>query len=331
MSTAPARPVGHQRVLERLERAAALAEESDGARGLPHALLFSGPAGVGKWTAALWWSRVLHCRQSGGCEPTCADCKRIGAGTNPDVIAIEPETPGKALSIDQVRDLIRRMALRSAGGRPRLALVRDAHLLTIEAQSALLKLLEEPPGRGVIVLVTENPSALLPTVRSRCLAVRFGAVPPDHIESLLARAGRDADTARRAAALAGGSVGRALGLSPETIEDRDKLITAIEALRNSEPTEIEQQAIALAERAKQGKVGLEELFQWSLVRIEAALGYEAPAESAMLAQLLATTEPGELHRLLATADGIRRALDALDRNANARLTVRELLLDLGEG
>jgi DNA polymerase-3 subunit delta' len=184
MSTIPPRPLGQERALARLARMAVGASAGAG-HGMPHALLFAGPSGVGKYPSALWWARQLKCTKHGECSPACADCKRIGAGSHPDVAMLAPEAAGKSIGIDEVRELIRLMALKCVGAGPRIAIVRDAHELTHEAQSAFLKLLEEPPGHAVIVLVTENPAGLLQTVRSRCQTLRFGTVSADAITTLL--------------------------------------------------------------------------------------------------------------------------------------------------
>jgi len=327
MSHAPGRPVGQDRALARLERLAAASH--DGARGVPHAVLFAGPAGVGKYPAALWWARLLKCEHRAKCDPSCSDCRRIGAGTHADVSVLAPEALGKAIKIEDVRDLIRMMSLKCVGRGPRVAIVREAHELTHEAQSALLKLLEEPPGSAVIVLVTENPAGLLQTVRSRCQTLRFGAVATDDIAGLLVTQGREPAAARRAAELATGSVGRALALTPELIEDRDRLIRAIEALRD--PADIDTQTTDLVERTKQGRAGLEDLFQWTMQRIEDALERGAGVESGETAGLAAGAASEDPSRLLYRAERIRWTLDALDRNANAKMVIRDLLLDLENG
>lgn len=329
MSTMPLRPVGQERALGRLERMAAATGVNG--RGLPHAVLFAGPAGVGKYRAALWWSRLLKCGNGAECDPACADCRRIGAGSHPDVTLLAPEAPGKSIGVNEVRELIRLMSLKRVSRGPRIAIVRDAHELTHEAQSAFLKLLEEPPGSAVIVLVTENPAGLLQTVRSRCQTVRFGGVPADEIRSVLVAAGREGADAERAAELAVGSIGRAFTLTADVIADRDQLIAAVESLRGADPGEVELQTAALVERTKQGRAGLEELFQWTMQRIEAALEPDAGVESGTSESLRAKSSDADAGRLLRRAERIRWTLDALDRNANAKLVIRELLLDLETG
>jgi DNA polymerase-3 subunit delta' len=330
MSVVQPRPVGQEGALEHLERMAASRSAGD-ARGMPHALLFAGPSGVGKYPSAVWWARLLKCREGGLCSPACADCKRIAAGTHPDVAVLAPQAPGKAIGIDEVRELIRLMSLKCVGRGPRIAIVRDAHELTHEGQSAFLKLLEEPPGSAVIVLVTENPAGLLQTVRSRCQTVRFGAVPVADVVNWLVTSGRAPDDARRAAALSMGSVGRALSLTPELIEDRNQLIASIEAVPSADPGELEQRMSDLVERKKQGRAGLEELFQATMQRLEAVLGGETGADSSALAGPDGDTAAGNPLGLLRRAERIRWTLDALDRNANAKLAIRDLLLDLENG
>jgi DNA polymerase-3 subunit delta' len=332
VSEIPGRPRGHERVLARLEAFAGRASdgtlvEDQAVGGVPHALLFVGPAGVGKFQAALWWARRFKCDRQAECSPPCVVCKRIGAGSHPDVVVLTPED-GKAIGIDPVRELIRVMSLKRASSGPRIAILRDAHRLTLEAQSALLKLLEEPPGFALIVLVTENPAALLPTVRSRCQQLRFGAVALDETGAILVEHGFERGLSERAAALAFGSVGRALAMTPEVVADRDELIRAVETLHAAHPAETEQLVTALVERRKQDKAGLEEVLQWTLLRIEAACGAPPSPESPELAPILASTREEDVEPLLARAERVQWTLEALDRNANAKLAIRDLLLTL---
>jgi DNA polymerase-3 subunit delta' len=309
---------------------AAAVGDSLASGGVPHAVLFVGPAAVGKHAAALWWARLFKCEHAASCAPPCVDCKRIAAGSHPDVLAVAPEAPGKSIGIDPVRDLIRMMSLMRMSSGPRIAIVRDAHRLTMEAQGALLKLLEEPPGAALIVLVTENPAALLATVRSRCQAFRFGAVPAEIVATILVERGLDRTTAERAATLSFGSVGKALALTPEVVADRDDLIHSVESLRAGDPADLELLVASLVERRKQEKAGLEEVLQWTLLRIEAAHGHPPESESEKLAPILAATTERDVPRLLERAERVQWTLEALDRNANAKLAIRDLLLGVGE-
>jgi hypothetical protein len=115
------------------------------------------------------------------------------------------------------------------------------------------------------------------------------------------------------------------------IDDRDELIAAIDGLRGADPGEVDQQTLALIERSKQGRAGLEDLFQWTVQRIEAALGQGADVESTPMVGSGTDPATADPHRLLRRAERIRWTIEALDRNANAKLAIRDLLLDLENG
>jgi DNA polymerase-3 subunit delta' len=195
---------GHERVRDFLR--AAVTQDR-----LPHALLFVGPEGVGKYSLALALVAWLQCEQGGdeACG-ACPSCRRMVAGSHSDVQVLTVATGKKEIGIDRVRELKRFMQLRPAGGKVKVALIDDAHLLTVAAQNALLKVLEEPPPHSFLVLVSSNPDALLATVRSRCQRVQFGPLPTDIVVDLLtADADLDEAAAQELAKLSEGSPGRA--------------------------------------------------------------------------------------------------------------------------
>lgn len=165
--------IGHQAVREALGR-----RIGDG-RHVHQSFIFAGPDAVGKFLVAVEW---FH-RMSG------VDTGPVADGSwrrNPDLIVVEPKTETvkgvikeRAIAVEDVRDVLRELALLPYGGHRRVLIVRDAHRLTEESQNALLKTLEEPPAYACIVLVTHEAGRLLPTIRSRCQEVIFRPVPPD--------------------------------------------------------------------------------------------------------------------------------------------------------
>lgn len=194
---------------------------------LAHALLLAGPRGSGKRHAAVRLAQLLACER-GGEAPCrrCAACSRVERGLDTDLFLLEPAWDEKRkvmrgeITVEQVRALQERLTFRSSGAR-RVVIVDPADRLSLVAQEAVLKTLEEPPAGVTLLLLTARPSALKPTIRSRAHLVRF--VPPSE-ESLAAlvaaRTGRSPEEARVAAALASGDVRRALGLDPAAASAR---------------------------------------------------------------------------------------------------------------
>lgn len=177
-----------------------------------HAYLFTGTQGVGKTMAAVRFAAALNC-EAKGCG-VCQPCRKTLAGAHPDVEVIAAD--GASLKIEQVRKLGRSIGLKPFEGRRKAYIIRDAHLMTIEAANALLKNLEEPPGYVTFILTAPGADGLLPTVVSRCQEVPFAAIKPALIERLLIdQNGLAADKAIVIAALASGSVAKAKRLADD--------------------------------------------------------------------------------------------------------------------
>jgi DNA polymerase-3 subunit delta' len=209
---------------------------------LHHAYLFGGPDGVGKGRAARLLAQAANCEGGvagpGGLRDdacgACAPCRKIAKGIHPDVLVLAEErvmakagawepkggrSPSKDIVVDQVRDVVdRRLALKRFEGRRRFVLIDPADAMNPQAQNALLKTLEEPPDGTTLVLVSASPDALLPTIRSRCLRVPFAPIPLAAVAERLEAEGHPPEKARLAAALSGGSLGRALAVNDAALE-----------------------------------------------------------------------------------------------------------------
>lgn len=184
-------------------------------------MLFAGPSGVGKRVVAEATAAALNClspreNADGLAVDACGQCRacdRIARGVHVEVARLEPDDMG-AIKIDAVRDVLERTGFRPFEGRRRVVIVDHADALLDASQNALLKSLEEPPAATIFILTTSVPSALLPTVRSRCMRLRFGRLTETEVAEVLTR---DLDVppedAKAAAALADGSVGHALALA----------------------------------------------------------------------------------------------------------------------
>jgi len=216
---------------------------------VPHAILVSGPASVGKTTLALDLAAALLCDaadpKARPCR-SCAACRRVASGNHPDVHRLRPSGPGLQIRIGGgeegpgVRELISELALLPAEGRARIGIVEAAHRMNESAQNALLTTLEEPPDATVIVLCADDEDRLLPTIRSRCARIRLGPVGVVPIEELLGERGvAEPPAAARLARLSGGRPGFALALAsrPEAVRSREELMRRLVDLAAAGPAD----------------------------------------------------------------------------------------------
>lgn len=217
------------------------------ARGhFPHAIILSGPQGSGKFTLAQMVAKAMNCLQppvSDGLPDfcgVCSNCSRIAEAdaleerfaeavearenlrdadkretrilvqTHPDVTIIPPDPPQMLVKVDQVRHIIHEIYYRPAEGRHRVYIFSEADFMK-EAANSLLKILEEPPDFASIFLLTDNPSSLLPTTRSRCMQLRLSPLSHEEVEAYLAQARPQLKAKERGlvARLCGGGLGRA--------------------------------------------------------------------------------------------------------------------------
>lgn len=251
----------HPRMTERLIGHAGAEREVVEAwnRGrMPHGWLLTGPPGVGKATFAWRMARFLLADPPERAEtldapPDHPALGRIRALSEPGLLLLRREWDAKArrlgtqITVDNVRRLGGFFAL-SASGR-RVVIVDPADDMNPNAANAILKLLEEPPGRATLILVAQRPARLLPTIRSRCRVLRLTPLSEDDVADAVRQAGGDPATA----ALAGGSPGAALALARGGAEARASLL----ALLRQSPMD-RARARALAD-ACGGRAGLDRL------------------------------------------------------------------------
>ena len=191
---------------------------------LAHAYLFVGPVGCGRGTAALALFRALNCAQPA--DPpcgVCASCRRAIAGQHEDLLVLAPpnDQASAQIKVEEVREMVRALSFAPYGGGYRLVLIRQAGQLNPSSANALLKTLEEPPPRNLLVLTVQDPAEVLPTLVSRCRRVNFKPLDEGLIAAELERRGLAPGAARLKAALSGGSLGRALEL------DQDRLAATL--------------------------------------------------------------------------------------------------------
>jgi DNA polymerase-3 subunit delta' len=315
---------GQDTVIARLRRAMRVGR-------LGHALIFSGPAGVGKRTTAMALARALLCRTGDGCH-VCPECHLVDAGSHPDLFIEDLEKArlerptASMLSIDQIRRIRSQLASRPLRGSHKVGILDPADRATADAQNALLKTLEEPPGAATLILVASNSLALLPTILSRCQRLLFAPLDPALVAELLAAEGIAPDLAETAAALSGGSLERARGLADEEVCNiGNELAARLEELpRLSVPQLLDAAEEIAGTRGEGGRERQE---------IRAAMLLERLREQ-MLAVAAEPAGDDPEARLVAVRRAWKRLASGyetwrdLEQNANPQLAWNRLLFDL---
>jgi DNA polymerase-3 subunit delta' len=139
---------------------------------LPHSLLLSGQKGLGKTSFALALAELLLCEQPDdqACG-NCRSCSLLQANSHPDFKLIKPDD--KIIKVEQIRDIVEMISKKPHQNKSQVIIIKPAHAMNVVASNALLKTLEEPNGSVIIMLITDKPSFLLATIRSRCQQVLF--------------------------------------------------------------------------------------------------------------------------------------------------------------
>lgn len=263
----------------------------------------------------------------------CPNCQ-TRTKRHPDVRLIEPEKT--TISIDQVRDLIDEIAFQPAEARVRVVILDPAEQMRLEAHNSLLKTLEEPASRTVIILITTNPYMLLQTIRSRARMLQFGEIPQDRIERhLIEIEGRGAEEARVAAALSGGSLAAALAF--DTTEYGDIRRQALEfvtlLLKRGRFTDVSVIAAQVAKDKDKESFGL-----WieSVAALLQDVYYAGIAPERVgqrdlmknMAELAWSVSRIELVRIITTVGKLKHGLQY---NVNRQLALEAMFVALGRG
>jgi len=152
-----------------------------------HAYLFFGPSHIGKKKVAIEFAKYLNCLNRDNNQPCnqCEICYQIEKKIWPNLIFLEPEASKSVIPIEKIRELKEKLALSTQKNLWKVAIIDEAHKLSFDAQSALLKQLEEPKGNVVIILVSEYPYKILPTIVSRCQKIQFEPVQEGLVSGMI--------------------------------------------------------------------------------------------------------------------------------------------------
>jgi len=296
---------------------------------LSQAYLFIGPAHVGKTTLALYLARALNC-QAEKARPCgeCTACRRIGAGRHADVRVLDDE--GGSIKISQIRDLQREISLAPFEGRWRVYILCDFQRATLEAANCLLKTLEEPPPRVVLILTATESELLLPTIISRCQVLNLRPFEAAAIQQALQdHWGLEHRQARLLARLSDGRLGWAIqAIRDDTLlRQREKYLLALEqALRQDRTSRM-----SLAQRLCQDPLVLPKLFDlwqsWWRDLLLVKSGNEHRLTNVDREQtILHEAQQYTMNDIVGCLRAIRHSAQQVEQNVNACLALELLLL-----
>jgi DNA polymerase-3 subunit delta' len=306
--------------------------------GLRHAYLFTGPTGVGRRTLALRLAQAVNCLQPpapGQPCGTCSACTRIEKMQHPDLAVIQAEQAGGTLKVEQVRELQRSLSLAPYEAKYRVALLLRFEEAHASAANALLKTLEEPAPKVLMLLTAESVESLLPTIVSRCEVLRLRPLPVPEAGEGLQRRGIPAAQARLLAHISGGRPGYAVRLheNPELLEQRQGWLDELSSLLDSSRVERFAYARTAARAASDDRAALRSCLQtwcsfWRDVVLSAS-GTAAPLTNLDLAEPVQKLAAGlGLEKARQVLERTEQTLSLIDRNVHVRLALENLMLDL---
>ena len=331
--------IGHQWAVNLLGRHIA----SDQVR---HAYLITGPDGVGKRTLAMRFVQALNCSDPAKPGEICGQCRAcqfIHGNKYPDLHIVEAEDVGGILKVEQIRELQHLLALSPYEGKRRVALLLRFHEANANAANALLKTLEEPAPKVVMLLTAQSKETLLPTISSRCEILTLRDVSRHQIEQVLMERGEGHEKAALLARLAAGRPGWAFhyASNPDLLDERteylEDLVNILQTGRLERFKHIDRLTREWERERKRGGEhprlrAIGALEHWvSLWRDAMLLAYDATAEHRNadrlhdIQMLVSALPPGQISENLGK---IERLKGDLHKNANVRLAMETLMLDL---
>ena len=315
-----------------------------GSGNIPHALLFTGHDGIGKKKTALAFAMALNCHAIAGqsakgrdpIEPcgTCRPCKKIAAGHHPDVIIVEPEQ--SRIKISAIRDLGHALAVKPYEALTRVVVVDQAQVMNPQAGNALLKLLEEPPAKTILILIAVNTYSLLPTIVSRCQQISFRPIPFQTLAEYLGQKGFPPAKAKILSKLANGSFAKAKRLADaDWLSRREWIIQAMERLSGERQDHCRAaHSLAFSEMLAKDRDAIEDVLELmtSWFRDVAVVkgGSENIVNQDLLPRVRQAAQRCSNQTVLSNIGLLETARKKIEANANLRLTLDIMLMNFSK-
>nr|WP_288723976.1 DNA polymerase III subunit delta' [uncultured Sellimonas sp.] len=301
-----------------------------------HAYIFNGERGAGKKMFAQLFAMTLQC-EKGMTEPCneCHSCRQALSGNHPDIIRVTHEKPN-TISVEDVRVQINNdIMIKPYNGKYKIYIVPDADLMTVQAQNALLKTIEEPPEYAVIILLTENAESLLPTILSRCVVLKIKNVKDTLIKKYLMEQMQIPDyQADICTAFAQGNIGRAIMLatSEHFNEIKEETIQLMKHIKEMELTDL----VEAVKRLSGYKIEVSDILDLISVWYRDVLLYKATKDingvifSDQMKYIKERANTSSYEGIEIILKGIETAKTRLKANVNFDLVMELLLLTIKE-
>ena len=321
--------VGHRQIIEHLQKAISYGKVS-------HAYIFNGPEKSGKRMLAEAFAMTLQC-QAGGDAPClkCHSCKQAQSHNHPDILYLTHEKPA-TISVEDIRRQINNdIGVKPYAGPYKIYIVDEAEKMNQQAQNALLKTIEEPPSYGIILLLTTNADAFLPTILSRCITLNLQMVPDAEIKAHLMKEYRIPDyQADICVAFAQGNVGKAIQLAgnEDFMELKNSVLQLVKRIRDIELYEMTEAIKQIGDY----KLQINDYFDLLMIWYRDVLLYKATSD---VNGLIFKDEALDIKKQanVSSYAGIETILEALEKaklrlnaNVNFDLTMELLLLTMKE-
>lgn len=321
--------IGHEQIIEHLQNAITMDKIS-------HAYILNGPDKTGKKMIAEAFAMTLQCekKEKNPCLE-CHSCKQAINYNQPDIIYVQHEKPN-TISVDDIRNQVNRdIDVKPYGSRYKIYIVDEAEKMNVQAQNALLKTIEEPPAYAIILLLTSNADAFLPTIRSRCVTLNLKVVPDKMIKKYLMEQRSVPDyQADVCVAFAQGNVGKAIALASS--EDFNELKSAaVQLMKRIKDIDLYELTEAV-KQISEFKLQINDYFDIMMIWYRDILLYKATLD---VNGLIFKDEVYDIKKQASKSsyNGIETILDALEKaklrlnaNVNFDLVMELLLLTIKE-
>ena len=323
--------VGHKNIIKYIESAVS-------ADAVSHAYILNGERGSGKKMLANLFAMSLQCQnrqEDGDAFGKCQSCKQAVSGNHPDIIRVTHEKPN-TISVDDIREQVNNdIVIKPYSSKYKIYIIPEADLMTVQAQNALLKTIEEPPEYAVIMLLTENAETLLPTIRSRCVMMKLRNIKDQLVKKYLMEQMEIPDyKADVCVAFAQGNMGKAIMLATSDHFNEIKE-EAVHLLKNIDEMDVSELMEAV-KKCMTYKLEINDYLDIIAIWYRDVLIYKATKSvdrvvfSDQLRYIRERASKSSYEGIENILDGIEKAKSRIKANVNFELTMELLLLTIKE-